>query len=392
MSAGHATWNDIEECVKSPTPSPSKSRAPAWHTNDTDVTDFGPSRLDDDVDVVACQDCGKPVLRDALIFHHENCKLIRDIIEGRLSPSIIEEELATSKKRRTSEISDISVDPVTHRPTKMSKKAEKRLEIEARRRAREEASEAKKNKKKKAIMSARKKGPTDVDTQCGVINDKGLPCSRSLTCKSHSMGAKRSVQGRSRPYDELLLEWQKVHNPALVAKIEERERAVAASRAAAAERKNRKALEKKKRIRSRDESAMTVDANGGSGGVGGNRNNKEITSQSAANIALQKIQEDPHSDMFALGFTEEEIDVEIKDLVMAIRSATNNERTKILPLAQRSFSGLYTRKSHTLRGCRELLREGLRNSSKGGQFTSFDTPFDASNAPSLVAAQAIGTA
>jgi SAGA-associated factor 73 len=52
------------------TPSPSKSRAPAWHRHDTDVTDFGPSRLDDDVDVVACEDCGKPVLRDALSFHH----------------------------------------------------------------------------------------------------------------------------------------------------------------------------------------------------------------------------------------------------------------------------------------------------------------------------------
>lgn len=53
--------------------SPSKSRAPAWHRYDTNVTDFGPSRLDDDVDVVACQDCGKPVLRDALSFHHGEC-------------------------------------------------------------------------------------------------------------------------------------------------------------------------------------------------------------------------------------------------------------------------------------------------------------------------------
>jgi SAGA-associated factor 73 len=288
-------------------------------------------------------------------------------------------------------VSDVSVELTTHRPAKMSKKAEKRIEIEARRRAREEASEAKKNKKKKAILSARKKGPTDVDTQCGVINDKGLPCSRSLTCKSHSMGAKRSVQGRSRPYDELLLEWQKIHNPALVAKIEERERAVAASKAAAAERKSRKALEKKKRIRSRDESAMTADGtNGGSGGTSGTRN-KESSQQNAANLALLKIQEDPLSDMFSLGFSEEEIDVEIKDLVAAIRSATNNERTKILPLAQRSFSGLYTRKSHTLRGCRELLREGLRSNSKGGPFGPFDTPFDASNAPSLIAAQAIGS-
>ncbi|KIY49373.1 SCA7-domain-containing protein, partial [Fistulina hepatica ATCC 64428] len=53
----------------------------------------------------------------------------------------------------------------------------------------------------------RVKGPVNLDVNCGVINDKGLPCSRSLTCKSHSMGAKRSLPGRSRPYDELLLDW-----------------------------------------------------------------------------------------------------------------------------------------------------------------------------------------
>lgn len=56
----------------------------------------------------------------------------------------------------------------------------------------------------------------DVDRQCGVINDKGLPCSRSLTCKSHAMGAKRSVEGRSKPYDELLLEWNRAHKPNFV--------------------------------------------------------------------------------------------------------------------------------------------------------------------------------
>lgn len=59
-------------------------------------------------------------------------------------------------------------------------------------------------------------GPVDVDRQCGVINDKGLPCSRSLTCKSHAMGAKRSVEGRSKGYDELLLEWNRAHKPNFV--------------------------------------------------------------------------------------------------------------------------------------------------------------------------------
>lgn len=34
-------------------------------------------------------------------------------------------------------------------------------------------------------------------------------CARSLTCKSHSMGAKRAVPGRSLPYDMLLAAYQK---------------------------------------------------------------------------------------------------------------------------------------------------------------------------------------
>lgn len=56
----------------------------------------------------------------------------------------------------------------------------------------------------------------DLSRHCGVINAKNLPCVRSLTCKSHSMGAKRDVPGRPRPYDELLLEWNRAHNPKFV--------------------------------------------------------------------------------------------------------------------------------------------------------------------------------
>lgn len=53
------------------------------------------------------------------------------------------------------------------------------------------------------------KGPVDVERQCGVLLPNGAMCARSLTCKSHSMGAKRSVPGRSLPYDTLLQRYQK---------------------------------------------------------------------------------------------------------------------------------------------------------------------------------------
>lgn len=53
------------------------------------------------------------------------------------------------------------------------------------------------------------KGPVNVETQCGVLLPNGGFCARSLTCKSHSMGSKRAVPGRSLPYDQLLAMYQK---------------------------------------------------------------------------------------------------------------------------------------------------------------------------------------
>ncbi|KAK4668405.1 SAGA complex subunit Sgf73 [Podospora pseudoanserina] len=67
----------------------------------------------------------------------------------------------------------------------------------------------KKKKEEPKGKAAKPKGPVDVERQCGVTLANGLPCARSLTCKSHSMSAKRAVPGRSLPYDMLLLAYQK---------------------------------------------------------------------------------------------------------------------------------------------------------------------------------------
>lgn len=58
------------------------------------------------------------------------------------------------------------------------------------------------------LITNNSEGPVDVERQCGVLKD-GVPCARSLTCKSHSMGAKRAVPGRTLPYDMLLSQYQK---------------------------------------------------------------------------------------------------------------------------------------------------------------------------------------
>jgi SAGA-associated factor 73 len=61
----------------------------------------------------------------------------------------------------------------------------------------------------KSEAKSKDKAPVDVERQCGVALPNGGYCARSLTCKTHSMGAKRAVPGRSMPYDALLAAYQK---------------------------------------------------------------------------------------------------------------------------------------------------------------------------------------
>jgi len=98
-------------------------------------------------------------------------------------------------------------------------------------------------------------GPVNLDTQCGVINDKNLPCSRALKCKTHSMGAKRAVQGRSKPYDELLLDFNRLHDPNFVEPVKKETKA---EKQAAKQRER----EEKKRLAQEAKAAATAAAAG----------------------------------------------------------------------------------------------------------------------------------
>lgn len=56
----------------------------------------------------------------------------------------------------------------------------------------------------------------DADKHCGVLlQETGRPCTRSLTCKTHSLSLRRQVQGRSRTFDELLSEHRALKEAAL---------------------------------------------------------------------------------------------------------------------------------------------------------------------------------
>lgn len=75
--------------------------------------------------------------------------------------------------------------------------------------ATEEAKRLKQQQKQKQSAKPKERPPVDVERQCGVPLENGGFCARSLTCKTHSMGAKRAVPGRSKPYDALLAAYQK---------------------------------------------------------------------------------------------------------------------------------------------------------------------------------------
>ncbi|XP_026667740.1 ataxin-7-like protein 1 isoform X3 [Ceratina calcarata] len=62
-------------------------------------------------------------------------------------------------------------------------------------------------KRLKTDRSLLKDREYDPDKHCGVWNDEtGKPCTRSLTCKAHTVSLRRTVVGRSKTFDKLLAE------------------------------------------------------------------------------------------------------------------------------------------------------------------------------------------
>jgi hypothetical protein len=58
-------------------------------------------------------------------------------------------------------------------------------------------------KDKDSIKKVKVPVPLNLDTHCGVKLDNGQLCTRSITCKIHSISLKRIVIGRSQSYDVL---------------------------------------------------------------------------------------------------------------------------------------------------------------------------------------------
>ncbi|PBP27070.1 esterase [Diplocarpon rosae] len=188
--------------------------------------------LEDNSSTLQCKHCKKGVLKIKMREHLKDCleqkrrkaqrkkeqKELRDK-EKRIAARENEKDEEGDTKMAEDEDDDDDVPPDKKGPggLKSAKKsAGKKVDVDEtkkgkKRKAEGDAEKGPKQKKKKEEpkpKAPKQRGPVDVERQCGVIKD-GVPCARSLTCKSHSMGAKRGVPGRSLPYDMLLAAYQK---------------------------------------------------------------------------------------------------------------------------------------------------------------------------------------
>ncbi|KAF4984385.1 hypothetical protein FZEAL_429 [Fusarium zealandicum] len=189
--------------------------------------------LEDSPDLQQCKHCKKSVLKTAAKAHIAQClRLKKEKAQRKKEAREARErakEAARQKEQRQDEdengdgkgdddSDDDGIAPekkVTGSKTAKKaagKKPDDDKKGGKKRKAEGDPDKGPKTKKKKdepKAKVAKPKGPVDVERQCGVLLANGQPCARSLTCKSHSMGAKRAVAGRSLPYDMLLAAYQK---------------------------------------------------------------------------------------------------------------------------------------------------------------------------------------
>ncbi|KAF8892105.1 SCA7, zinc-binding domain-containing protein [Infundibulicybe gibba] len=313
-----------------PSPSPQTNSAslpspPTSWLSARDMKLFGaqPLAYVSEVGLVKCKDCDKPILRSFITEHTEKCTQIRSgLAKGAKGKGEVQDPGKGLKKRRASlSPSDPSLPP---------------------------------KKKPKPLTKGRYKGPVDYDKQCGVINDRNLPCSRSLTCKTHSMGAKRAVQGRSKKYDELLVEWQRANNPNYVEPVKKETKA---------EKKEKREKEKleKKRLAAEAAAAMGIDPNSTSGkksGIPGAP--KKVGKKAAAAAAAAAVRlaegmgEDIPEDLDDL-----DSEAEVDELVRVVRIA-RDKGVVGAPLAVSCDAGSwFVQRRERARCCRDLLAGAL---------------------------------
>jgi len=213
---------------KTVTPIPPPSTSPLVNRLDeTSHETFATGRpLEDEPDKLYCKHCKKAITRTAAKQHIAACLKVKKEKaqrkkEAREARERAKEAAREEEARKADEAGGGDGDEESDEEDGQAGKTTKKTggkktessDLKGKKRKADAELEKGGNKKKKKDEPKAKvpkpKGPVDVERQCGVILPNGAPCARSLTCKSHSMGAKRAVPGRSLPYDMLLAAYQK---------------------------------------------------------------------------------------------------------------------------------------------------------------------------------------
>lgn len=158
--------------------------------------------------ILRCNHCKRPVSKHQMPRHIEGC-LNKKQEKQRKKKEAKDARDAAARKERAGDSDDDDENGSKKTASKTGG-----MTASKKRKATDEGEDGGVGKKKKKkddpkAKAPRPKAPVDVEKQCGVELPQGGQCARSLTCKSHSMGAKRAVPGRSAPYDKLLMEYQR---------------------------------------------------------------------------------------------------------------------------------------------------------------------------------------
>lgn len=190
---------------------PSDSLSPVLPKFDDEIMANFPNGKQEPLDTLICKQCKKVVLKRTAKDHIALCLKSKQEKARKKKEAREAAQRAKERAERADEEDDED-DDIKGGGRKDAGNDEDGTKKGKKRRADAEDDKEPKKKKKKEEQkpkAPKPKGPVDVEKQCGVTLPNGAQCARSLTCKSHSMGAKRAVPGRSLPYDMLLAAYQK---------------------------------------------------------------------------------------------------------------------------------------------------------------------------------------
>lgn len=208
--SSYSSWQDAANAIGITSPDARESSRP--HIDRVDRTILGNAEpLAAQFDCLLCPYCKRPSLKEVHAFHVAECA------QNPTSEASVKKEAAAKQQNKA----EVKLEPPTPDKTPEVKIEKKDTEKPGKKRKAQPAGNGsettktvseqgkKRARKERQPKQPRAKAPLNLDRQCGVPLPNGLTCMRSLTCKAHSMGAKRAVQGRSMPYDVLLANYQR---------------------------------------------------------------------------------------------------------------------------------------------------------------------------------------